>query len=181
MTSVSFPHPIVLVGLMGVGKSTVGKALAERLEYRFLDNDAGIETEYGATVGELGDRFGIEEAHRIEADQLLQSLAHFGDERLVIAAAASVVEDAECRRALTELAVVWLRADAAYLAGRLRPTDHRPVFGLHPEQLLVRQSATRDDLYRSTSTVVVEVAGRSVSAIVEEIMEGLRDESGSRK
>lgn len=166
-------RPIVLVGLMGSGKTTVGKALAEHLGFRFVDNDAGIETEYDATVEELEAQLGIEEAHRIEARQLLRSLQHYQQEPIVVAAAGSVVEDAACRRALEDATVVWLRASPDYLASRLSPADHRPLLGLEPEQLLAQYSSHRRDLYAAVAGLTVDVAGRSVADIVAEITAGL--------
>ncbi|MDH3539663.1 MAG: methyltransferase domain-containing protein [Acidimicrobiia bacterium] len=169
MSEPAYPQPIVLVGLMAVGKSTVGRALAERLDYRFVDNDAGIETEYDATGRELADRFGVEELHRIEAAQFQNALTSFGSEPVVIAAAASVVEDETCRAQLISHTVVWLRAEPAYLAERMRRGEHRRSLGPEPEQLMAVQARVRFPHFEAVADVTIRVEGRSVHDIVEEI------------
>ncbi|MGI9649550.1 MAG: shikimate kinase, partial [Acidimicrobiia bacterium] len=160
---------IVLVGLMGSGKTTIGRALAERLGFRFLDNDAGIEAEYGATGAELADRLGVEELHRIEAAQLAGALDAFSSGEVVIAAAASVVDDADSRSRLADATVVWLDADPAYLADRLDDGAHRRNLGIDARTALAGQADERREHFVAASEVVVNVEGRSVHDIVEEI------------
>lgn len=164
-----FPQPIVLVGLMGSGKTTIGRALAERLGYRFIDNDAGIEAEHDATGRELADRLGVEELHRIEAEQLKNGLASFGSEPVVIAAAASVVDDAPSRSLLAAHTVVWLHADPAYLANRLGAGGHRRHLGPEPHQQLAAQADLRSRHFEAVSGITVQIEGRSVHDIVEEV------------
>ena len=77
-------HPlrhVVLVGLMGAGKTTVGRRLAARLGWPWHDSDADIEAATGMTVRELRDRDGVDAMHDLEAAQLLQALAEPGQER----------------------------------------------------------------------------------------------------
>ena len=164
-----YPQPIVLVGLMGSGKTTIGRALAERLGYRFLDNDAGIEAEYDATGRELADRLGVDELHRIEAEQLGRALETFGSEPVVIAAAASVVDDAPSRARLSDHTVVWLHADPAYLADRGAEGHHRRSLGHAPEQQLAAQAGSRNEHFDTVADITVQIEGRSVHDIVEEI------------
>jgi shikimate kinase/SAM-dependent methyltransferase len=164
-----YPQPIVLVGLMGSGKTTIGRALADRLGYRFLDNDAGIEAEYDATGRELAARRGVEELHRIEAAQLGYALNTFGSEPVVIAAAASVVDDGPSRARLADHTVVWLHADPVYLATRVGAGNHRRSLGLAPGQQLAAQAELRNERFATVSDTTVQVEGRSVHDIVEEI------------
>lgn len=163
------PRPIVLVGLMGSGKTTVGRALAEQLGYRFLDNDAGIETEYDATSAELADRLGVEELHGIEVAQLAAALDSFGSEAAVIAAAASVVDDPGGRARLAGPTVVWLDADPAYLAGRLDREGHRRSLGVDPGRVMMGQADARREHFTAVSDTRVNVEGRSIHDIVKEI------------
>lgn len=172
-----YPPPVVLVGLMGSGKTTVGQALAGQLGYRFVDNDAGIEAEYDETVRELEDRLGVGELHRIEAAQLENALASSGSEPVVIAAAASVVEDEGSRALLSRYTVVWLQAAPSYLVDRVRESDHRPHGRLDRRQLTV-QAALRHEHFESVADLVVGVEGRSVHGIVEEIYRHLALDPG---
>ena len=156
----NLPRPIVLVGLMGAGKTTVGRALAERLGFRFLDNDAGIEAEYDANGAELADRLGVQELHRIEAAQLTTALDAFGSQEVVVASAASVVDDAASRDRLGGHTVVWLEADPAYLAARLDGDGHRRSLGLNHTLALTGQSDERRQHFTEVSDLSVAVEGR---------------------
>jgi len=167
------PRPIVLVGLMGVGKSTVGRALAESIGYRFIDNDAGIEAEYDATGAELAEQLGVDGLHRLEAAQLANALDSFGAEPVVIAAAASVIEDEASRRLLASHPVVWLDAPSVYLADRLHGGDHRRSLGPDPGVALAKQSDDRRERFKAVADATVAVEGRSIQSIVEEIVHRL--------
>ena len=168
-----FPQPLLLVGLMGAGKTTIGRALAEAIGYRFVDNDAGIEAEYDATGAELAEQLGVDGLHHLEAEQLANALDSFGSEPVVIAAAASVVDDPGSRARLARRTVVWLDAAPAYLAQRLAPTDHRRSLNPDPVRSLERLSENRRGRFASVASVVVTVEGRSIQSIVDEITTGL--------
>jgi shikimate kinase len=158
---------------MGAGKTTIGRSLAERIGYRFIDNDAGIEAEYDATGAQLAGQLGVEGLHRIEADQLANALGSFGAEPVVIAAAASVVDDEAGRALLEDHSVVWLDASPTYLAGRLGQDDHRRKLGTDPLAALVRQSDERRQRFTAIANITVAVEGRLVQSIVEEIIRHL--------
>jgi len=164
---------------MGSGKTTIGRALAERLDYRFIDNDAGIEAEYDATGGQLAAELGVEGLHRIEAAQLTNALDSFGLEPVVIAAAASVVDDEECRGLLGGRTVVWLDAPPGYLAERLGQDDHRRKLGPDRQSALHKQSDERRERFASIADATVGVEGRSVQSIVEEITQRLTPPASS--
>src|SRR5688500_2911974 len=116
---------IALLGLMGSGKTTVGEPLAALLGWQFRDNDHELQARFGATAAQLTKRDGGAALHAAEAAVLLDLLAQ--DEPSVITAAASTVESAACRRALTERAfVVWLRADLELLIAKASRDSHRP-------------------------------------------------------
>lgn len=116
---------IALVGLMGSGKTTIGAPLAQVLGWNYRDNDRELFARFGATAAELTARHGLAAAHAAEAAVLLDLLTE-GD-RTVITAAASTIESAACRRALSERAfVVWLRADPGALAARASAGSGRP-------------------------------------------------------
>jgi shikimate kinase len=148
---------VVLVGLMGAGKTTVGRRLAARLDWPWHDSDAEIEAVTGLTVRQLQDRDGVEAMHDLEAAQLLSALAERGPS--VVSAAASVVESEDCRQALAGpgIAVVWLRATPAVLATRFPADDHRPAFGASPEAFLAEQAARREPLLQGLDPVVIDV------------------------
>ena len=165
------PHPhirqIVVVGLMASGKTTVGRALAAHLGWRFDDFDATIEAATGTTVRELRDARGEAALREVEAAHLLRALAEPGG--VVVAAAAGVVEDERCRLALRApgILVVWLHASPGMLAERFADEPHRPPYGDDPAEFLARQAADRDRLYASLDPLIVEVDWRSRQAVIE--------------
>ncbi len=151
---------IVLVGLMGSGKTTVGRALADALGLPFSDSDRYIEGATGKTVRELAGERGVEAMHRLEAEHLLVTLAQ--PEPSVIAAASSTIDDPACREALARpgVTVVWLRAKPGILARRFAGQRHRPRFGRRPAALLADQAAERYPLYEALEPIVVETDTR---------------------
>jgi shikimate kinase len=158
---------IVVVGAMGSGKTTVGEGLAQALGRVFHDSDRSIESRTGRSGREITETDGVGALHSLEKDALLESLA--GDEPAVIAAAASVIEDAEARGALAEGFCVWVTADRGILAERSAQGSHRRP---------VRQSEhleERDRLFRETADVVVDTGDRSVEESVALVLESLRD------
>jgi shikimate kinase len=148
---------IVMVGLMGAGKTTVGRGLASRLGLPWHDSDAEIEATTGLTVRGLRDRDGVEAMHDLEAAHLLHAL--HDPNRSVISAAASVLDVEGCRQALgaPNVAVVWLRASPAVLATRFAHDDHRPSFGAAPLAFLEEQAGRRDPLFLELDPIVIDV------------------------
>ena len=134
---------IVLVGLMGSGKTTVGILLAEALGVLHLDSDRDIQRETGLRGRDLAARDGIDALHALEARHLLGALAQPGT--TVISAAASTLDDPASRTELRSPRhlIVWLRASPAVIAARLRPDDHRPGFGPDLTEVITQQATRR--------------------------------------
>lgn len=118
-------RPVVLVGLMGVGKSTVGRRLARRLGLPFVDSDSEIEEAVGLPWGELFERYG-EEDYRDGERRLVARL--IDDTVRVIATGGGVFVDPRTRTLLNERAVtVWLDAPIDVLAERTGRRATRPL------------------------------------------------------
>lgn len=165
---------VAVVGLMGAGKTTVGRAVAERLGWPFRDSDADIEAATGRTVKELGEEIGVPAMHALEARQLLTALDH--PVRSVVAAAASVIDVEACRRRLAapDVVVLWLRADPATLAARFGSSAHRPAYGPDPATFLAEEARHRYPLFASLQPVVVDIDGRGEGAVLAAALDGLR-------
>ena len=169
------PRHIVVVGLMGAGKTEVGRRLGTQLGRPWRDSDRDIEARTGLTVRELRERDGVDAMHALEAEHLLDMLAD--PEPSVISAAASTVEVPECRDALRapDVRTVWLRATPEVLARRFASRDkHRPEFGDSPLEFLTEQAARRDPLFASLDPVIVDVDAIRPREAVARALEALQ-------
>ena len=168
--STAVDRHLVLVGMMGSGKTTVGRALAARLGRPLLDSDALIEAREGRTVRDIFGTDGEDAFRAIETEVLVQSLA--SPEPAVIAAAGGVVLRAENRDALrvSGARVVWLRADPSVLVERVTGGPHRPLLDNDPAGVLQRMYTEREGLYREVADAIVTVDGRSVNEVVEAVL-----------
>lgn len=164
---------VVLVGPMGAGKSAVGAELARRLAAPFVDGDAALEAAAGRNAADVARAEGVAALHRREAATLHAALA--GNEPTVIAAAASVVDDPACRRALAAGPfVVWLDAPDAKLAARLGGQAHRRLLGADPAAALATLRARRDTGYRAVASLRLSTDGATVATTVDAIEAALR-------
>jgi shikimate kinase len=161
---------LVLVGLMGSGKSSVARVAADRLGRRVIDSDAVIEHATGRTVREIFAEDGEDAFRSLETAALLEALAN--REPAVIAAAGGVVLSEENRSALkrANARVVWLCASPAVLVERVTSSGHRPLLDADPAGTLQRMHAARQSLYREVADAIVLVDHRSVKDVVEAVL-----------
>ena len=146
---------LFLVGLMGAGKTTVGKLLAEEMGWDFLDCDAVLEQRTGRCVSALFDAEG-EESFRRREKHLLAELA--AGERKILATGGGAVLDPENRELMRQQGrTAYLHAPVPVLARRVGSGDGRPLLrGAAPEEVLARLAAERDNLYRETAQRVID-------------------------
>jgi shikimate kinase len=167
------PRHIVLLGLMGSGKTTVGRLLARRLGRPFVDSDAQLAATDGRTARRIEAEEGPAALDREEADALLAALR--SPTPSVIAAAAGVVEDARAVDALRAggILAVWLRGDPVVLAERAASGAHRPWDPGGPLATLERQADRRDPTYEALATLDIDVTRTSPEQAVARVMERL--------
>ena len=169
-------RPIVLVGLMGAGKSTVGRRLAKRLGLPFLDTDAAIaESAAGFTPAEVFERFG--EADFRDGERRL--VARLVDDQIrVIATGGEVFIDPRTRELLNSRSItVWLDAPVDLLTNRTGRLETRPLLrNVDRKATLERLANERRDLYaeahihvKSGSGAHGEVVERIVIALDEHL------------
>jgi shikimate kinase len=175
------PTPrILLVGMMGSGKSTVGRMLAARLGWAYRDSDADVEATTGSTVPEIFERDGETAFRRAEADVLAGACAL--DTPVVVSAAGGSVLSPVNRRVLSQSgAVVWLRARPATNALRVGDGAGRPLLGHDPAEAMARLYAERAPLYAEVADLVVDVDDLTPKQVVERILSFVgEDGAGAR-
>jgi len=163
------PDRLLLVGMMGVGKTTVGERCASRLGWRYLDSDAQVVAGTGRTVPELFAGDG-EAAFRAEESRVLAE-AVGGEDPVVVSVAGGAVL-AEANRDLLRRSgtVVWLRADPAVLAARVGAGEGRPLLGDDPAAALATLYEVRRPLYESVAAAVVDVDELSPDQVADRVL-----------
>jgi shikimate kinase len=166
---------LYLVGMMGAGKSTVGRTLARRLKLRFVDSDHEIEARCGVKIPVIFEIEG-EPGFRAREAQAIAELAQL--DGIVLATGGGVVLAPENRDLLAARGtVVYLRATPEHLYERVRQDRNRPLLATADPLARLRELyAHRDPLYRSIADVVIDTGRQSVQALAR----GLLDKLGPR-
>ena len=163
---------VALVGMMGSGKSSVGRRLAARLGVPFKDADSEIERAAGCPIPEIFDRFG-EGAFRDGERKVIARL--LGEAPHVLATGGGAFVDASTRERLKESAVtVWIKAPVEVLLARVKRRDNRPLLrGDDPRGVLERLLAERTPIYQ-LADVTVESDDGPHSQAVDQIVAALK-------
>ncbi|MES2002211.1 MAG: shikimate kinase [Pseudomonadota bacterium] len=174
-------RPIVLVGLMGVGKSTVGRRLAKRLDLSFVDSDSAIEDASGFSAAEVFERFG--EADFRDGERRLVARLVSGEVR-VIATGGGAFVDPRTRELLNRHSItVWLDAPIDVLAERTARRNTRPLLrNDNPKGTLERLSEERRPSYAEAHIHVRSGQGAHrdvVDSIIAALDDYLGPESGN--
>lgn len=161
---------VVLVGVPGSGKSTVGRALAERLGVGFRDTDADVEATAGIPIADIFVERGEPEFRRLEAAAVAAALAeHPG----VLALGGGAVMDPATRERLRGHAVVWLRVGLAAAAHRAGLSTARPLLLGNVRSQLKALMDARAPFYEEVAMMVVDSDALDVEESVEAIAAGL--------
>jgi shikimate kinase len=166
------PRTVALVGLMGAGKSAIGKRLALRLALPFVDADDEIERAAGCTISEFFERFG-EVEFRAGERRVIQRLLD-GPPR-VLSTGGGAYMDTETRALMRQNAItVWLRADLDVLYERVRKRAHRPLLRQgDPREILARLMNQRYPVY-AEADIVVESTAQPADITTDQVVEALR-------
>jgi len=164
---------VLLVGMMGSGKSTVGRIVADRMRRPFYDSDAEVELRTRKSVPEIFADSG-EQAFRVEERAVLCG-ALASKVPSVIAVAGGAVIDPESRRRLRAAGVViWLDVAPHALAARIGDGVGRPLLEKDPAGTLLRLDAARRPVYRQLSHYVVLAGSRGPRALAETVVSAAR-------
>ena len=160
---------LVLIGLMGAGKTTVGLECARRLGRTFVDTDDVITRTAHMTVDGIFADGGEPRFRQIEHDVVADVSA--SPEPLVIACGGGTVLDPENRRALRAAGVVvWLRAPAATLLSRVGDGSTRPLLRDDPAAALARLERLREPAYEAAAHATVDTDELAVVAVAEAVL-----------
>lgn len=155
MSDVAKRH-VLLIGMMGAGKTTVGRVVAERLGWKYLDSDAQVVANTGMTVPEIFERDGEPAFRRQETIALQQAVAC--NEPTIVSVAGGAVLDPGNRALLKAGGVViWLRARPETLIARIGMGSGRPLLQEDPATLIPKYDSVRRPIYTELADIVIDV------------------------
>ncbi len=168
---------IVLVGLMGAGKSCIGRRLAQRLNVSFVDADAEIEQAAGCSIAEIFEKYGeaaFRDGERRVMARLLQGPP------TILAAGGGAFIDPETRTLIRDYGVsVWLRADLDTLAARTKGRNHRPLLNAgEPRDILAKLIEERYPVY-AEANIVVDTGADNPNVTCARVVEALTHIAGT--
>jgi shikimate kinase len=164
---------IVLVGLMGVGKTTVGRILADRLQRPFVDTDAEVEAAVGTTISEVFLRLGQRRFRALESERVRHAAALRG--QVVAVGGGALLDPGNVTQLRGTGDLILLDADPAELADRIVAQDggvSRPLLtGAHdPEAALAALRAEREEVYEAAASHAIDTTGRTPEEVADEVM-----------
>lgn len=162
---------VVLVGMMGSGKSTVGRLLAQRTGWPRYDNDALLQELYGMTAKQIVEAQGEEQKREAENAALAYGLTRPAP--CILDAAGGTITSQASRTALQPAIVVWLRARPKNLYRRAAGGAHRPFMD-GGEEWVRKTDAERRPLYASVADITIDTDKIRPSAIADQVMTRLR-------
>ena len=165
------PKTVALVGLMGVGKTTIGKRLAEQFALPFVDADEEIEKAAGQSIADIFAHYGeqgFRDGEQRVIARLLDSPVH------ILATGGGALTSAKTRECLKAKAItVWLKTDLKVLARRVANRPHRPLLkDRSPMEVLKEHARTRYPLYE-IADVVVDTGDQSHARAVDMVLKAL--------
>lgn len=159
---------IYLVGMMGAGKTTVGKFLAHRLGYRFLDTDSLIEMVADKSIKDIFAEEG-EAYFRSLEHRILSEVASYT--RTVVSTGGGIILDSQNWGYLQTGMVIWLDASVAILTKRLENDQSRPLLlNQNLAEKLTVTGAERKSFYQQADLTIIQQEGQTTEEIVEEIL-----------
>ncbi|MDT9597858.1 shikimate kinase [Sphingosinicella rhizophila] len=162
---------IVLVGLMGAGKSTMGKRLARRLGMDFVDSDDEIEVAARHKISEIFDRFG--EAGFRDGERRVIARLVGGAPRVVATGGGAFLNEQTRALLLEHCIVIWLDADVETLARRVARSDHRPLLRGKDAAAVLRELAIARNPYYAEAHLHIKSHSLPQEQTVDRIVEAL--------
>lgn len=164
-------NKIVLIGFMGCGKTTIGKQLAKKFNFDFIDTDEEIEKKYNTTISDIFRIYGEDDFRKKEVSLLDELLKK---DNIIISTGGGIIESIEAIDMLIkEKAVIWLDANVLTIVNRLKlELDNRPKlknkkdFELSVKRLL----DTRYEKYKKSSRIRIDVNDKNIDEVISDIL-----------
>lgn len=173
MSLLSPGRNLVLVGLMGAGKTTVGRLAAERLQRPFIDTDAELERVLGARIAELFDTIGERRFRALESERVRHAAALRG--QVIAVGGGALLDPGNVTQLRGTGDLVLLDADPAELAARILSEDggaSRPLLAGtdEPERRLAALRAQRERVYEAAASHAIDTSGRTPEQVADDVL-----------
>ena len=167
--TVDGPCRILLTGMMGSGKSTIGHLLSGATGWPYVDNDELVREFHGATARQILAERGEADMRRAESEALLRGMEAPAPAVLGVAAG-TILDTSNRERLRVGGIVVWLRTDAAAIEARAMGADHRPWLDTGGGTWIRDTVAERDPLYASIADIVIDTGAKSADEAADELL-----------
>ena len=168
------PH-LVLVGMMGAGKTSVGRRLARRLGWRHVDADKRVERTTGRTIPDIFATDGEAGFREIERD-VLEALLRLPGRTVVSTGGGAVLSPINRALMRERGTVVWLRARPETLLARVRAGEGRPLLADDPAAALQRIAAERQAAYTDAAHVIIDIDGLTADQVADAVLDAVKSE-----
>ena len=174
-------RPIVMVGLMGAGKTSIGRALARRLKIPFVDSDKEIEAAAGCSVVDIFAMYGEAEFRRVEHRVMERLLAAEPVCKVISTGEGAFITPAVREMVLKKAITIWLRADLELLVKRTNFRDTRPQL-LHTDsrKILAQLIKERYDIY-ALADISVDTKDESLRKTLNKVLDAIKTYTNERK
>ena len=166
--------PIVMVGLMGAGKTSIGRMLARKLDIPFVDSDKEIEAAAGCSVVDIFSLYGEEEFRRVEARVLKRLLSSPPYIKVISTGEGAFITPAVREMVLSDALSIWLKADLDLLVKRTNFRDTRPqLLNANSKKILSKLIDERYKIY-ANANITVETADENLNRTLGKVMTALK-------
>ena len=167
--------PIVMVGLMGAGKTSVGRALARRLGIPFVDSDKEIEAAAGCSVVDIFSMYGEQEFRRVEQRVIERLLDAPPQSKVISTGEGAFITPAVRQMVLDKAVSVWLRADLDLLVKRTNSRDTRPqLLNADSKKILAQLIAERYETY-AMADITVNTRDESLRKTLDKVLNAIHE------
>jgi shikimate kinase len=170
----SLDRPVMMVGLMGAGKTSIGRALARKLDIPFVDSDKEIEAAAGCSVVDIFSMYGEEEFRRVEARVIERLLNSPPALKVISTGEGAFITPAVREMALGKVLTIWLKADLELLVKRTNFRDTRPqLLNADSKKILSQLIDERYKIY-GTANITVETADEGLPKTLSKVIQAVK-------